>query len=225
MIRIENINKFYKLGKGRFHALKDVSLEIGDGEFVSVEGRSGAGKTTLLHILGCLDSFDSGTYLLNGKSVGKMGDRQLAAVRNREIGFVMQDFALVAQEDVLFNVMLPLYFSQTKHSRMKDLAAEKLERVGQSDQIGKKVSQLSGGQKQRVAIARALVAGSGIILADEPTGALDSGTGREVMELLRGINREQGTTVVVITHDAEVASYAGRRIVLADGVVEYDESA
>ena len=225
MIRIENINKFYKLGKGRFHALKDVSLEIGDGEFVSVEGRSGAGKTTLLHILGCLDSFDSGTYLLNGKSVGKMGDRQLAAVRNREIGFVMQDFALVAQEDVLFNVMLPLYFSQTKHSRMKDLAAEKLERVGLSDQIGKKVSQLSGGQKQRVAIARALVAGSGIILADEPTGALDSGTGREVMELLRGINREQGTTVVVITHDSEVASYAGRRIVLADGVVEYDESA
>ena len=225
MIRIENINKFYKLGKGRFHALKDVSLEIGDGEFVSVEGRSGAGKTTLLHILGCLDSFDSGTYLLNGKSVGKMGDRQLAAVRNREIGFVMQDFALVAQEDVLFNVMLPLYFSQTKHSRMKDLAAEKLERVGLSDQIGKKVSQLSGGQKQRVAIARALVAGSGIILADEPTGALDSGTGHEVMELLRGINREQGTTVVVITHDAEVASYAGRRIVLADGVVEYDESA
>ena len=225
MIRIENINKFYKLGKGRFHALKDVSLEIGDGEFVSVEGRSGAGKTTLLHILGCLDSFDSGTYLLNGKSVGKMGDRQLAAVRNREIGFVMQDFALVAQEDVLFNVMLPLYFSQTKHSRMKDLAAEKLERVGLSDQIGKKVSQLSGGQKQRVAIARALVAGSGIILADEPTGALDSGTGREVMDLLRGINREQGTTVVVITHDAEVASYAGRRIVLADGVVEYDESA
>lgn len=154
-----------------------------------------------------------------------MGDRQLAAVRNREIGFVMQDFALVAQEDVLFNVMLPLYFSKTKHSRMKDLAAEKLERVGLSDQIGKKVSQLSGGQKQRVAIARALVAGSGIILADEPTGALDSGTGREVMELLRGINREQGTTVVVITHDAEVASYAGRRIVLADGVVEYDESA
>ena len=225
MIRIENINKFYTLGKGRFHALKDVSLEIGDGEFVSVEGRSGAGKTTLLHILGCLDSFDSGTYLLNGKSVGKMGDRQLAAVRNREIGFVMQDFALVAQEDVLFNVMLPLYFSQTKHSRMKDLAAEKLERVGLSDQIGTKVSQLSGGQKQRVAIARALVAGSGIILADEPTGALDSGTGREVMELLRGINREQGTTVVVITHDAEVASYAGRRIVLADGVVEYDESA
>ena len=129
-------------------------------------------------------------------------------MRNREIGFVMQDFALVAQEDVLFNVMLPLYFSQTKHSRMKDLAAEKLERVGLSDQIGKKVSQLSGGQKQRVAIARALVAGSGIILADEPTGALDSGTGREVMELLRGINREQGTTVVVITHDAEVASYA-----------------
>ena len=118
MIRIENINKFYKLGKGRFHALKDVSLEIGDGEFVSVEGRSGAGKTTLLHILGCLDSFDSGTYLLNGRSVGKMGDRMLAGIRNREIGFVMQDFALISQEDVLFNIMLPLYFFylRTKNS-------------------------------------------------------------------------------------------------------------
>ena len=221
MLEIKDLKKRY----GRFQALDGLSMEVGDGELYGFVGPNGAGKTTLLHILGCLDSFDSGTYLLNGKSVGKMGDRQLAAVRNREIGFVMQDFALVAQEDVLFNVMLPLYFSQTKHSRMKDLAAEKLERVGLSDQIGKKVSQLSGGQKQRVAIARALVAGSGIILADEPTGALDSGTGREVMELLRGINREQGTTVVVITHDAEVASYAGRRIVLADGVVEYDESA
>ena len=136
MIRIENINKFYKLGKGRFHALKDVSLEIGDGEFVSVEGRSGAGKTTLLHILGCLDSFDSGTYLLNGKSVGKMGDRMLAGIRNREIGFVMQDFALISQEDVLFNIMLPLYFSHTKHSRMKALAIEMLELVGLGDQLG-----------------------------------------------------------------------------------------
>lgn len=157
MIQIENINKYYKLGKGRFHALKNVSLEIGDGELVSVEGRSGAGKTTLLHILGCLDSFDSGTYLLNGRSVGKMGDRMLAGIRNREIGFVMQDFALISQEDVLFNIMLPLYFSHTKHSRMKALAIEMLELVGLGDQLGKKVSQLSGGQKQRVAVARALV--------------------------------------------------------------------
>ena len=138
MIQIENINKYYKLGKGRFHALKNVSLEIGDGELVSVEGRSGAGKTTLLHILGCLDSFDSGTYLLNGRSVGKMGDRMLAGIRNREIGFVMQDFALISQEDVLFNIMLPLYFSHTKHSRMKALAIEMLELVGLGDQLGKR---------------------------------------------------------------------------------------
>ncbi len=223
MIQIENINKYYKLGKGRFHALKNVSLEIGDGELVSVEGRSGAGKTTLLHILGCLDSFDSGTYLLNGRSVGKMGDRMLAGIRNREIGFVMQDFALISQEDVLFNIMLPLYFSHTKHSRMKALAAEMLELVGLGDQLGKKVSQLSGGQKQRVAVARALVSGCGVLLADEPTGALDMKTGREIMELLCRVNRERGTTVVVITHDKEISSFARRKIVLSDGVIESDD--
>ena len=223
MIQIENINKYYKLGKGRFHALKNVSLEIGDGELVSVEGRSGAGKTTLLHILGCLDSFDSGTYLLNGRSVGKMGDRMLAGIRNREIGFVMQDFALISQEDVLFNIMLPLYFSHTKHSRMKALAIEMFELVGLGDQLGKKVSQLSGGQKQRVAVARALVSGCGVLLADEPTGALDTKTGREIMELLCRVNRERGTTVVVITHDKEISSFARRKIVLSDGVIESDD--
>ena len=223
MIQIENINKYYKLGKGRFHALKNVSLEIGDGELVSVEGRSGAGKTTLLHILGCLDSFDSGTYLLNGRSVGKMGDRMLAGIRNREIGFVMQDFALISQEDVLFNIMLPLYFLHTKHSRMKALAIEMLELVGLGDQLGKKVSQLSGGQKQRVAVARALVSGCGVLLADEPTGALDTKTGREIMELLCRVNRERGTTVVVITHDKEISSFARRKIVLSDGVIESDD--
>ena len=223
MIQIENINKYYKLGKGRFHALKNVSLEIGDGDLVSVEGRSGAGKTTLLHILGCLDSFDSGTYMLNGRSVGKMGDRMLAGIRNREIGFVMQDFALISQEDVLFNIMLPLYFSHTKHSRMKALAIEMLELVGLGDQLGKKVSQLSGGQKQRVAVARALVSGCGVLLADEPTGALDTKTGREIMELLCRVNRERGTTVVVITHDTEISSFARRKIVLSDGVIESDD--
>lgn len=222
MIKIEHLNKYYKTGRGRFHALKDISLEIGDGEFVCIEGRSGAGKTTLLNIIGCLDGFDSGSYLLNGQPVEKMGDRRLAAIRNREIGFVIQDFALIAKEDVLFNVMLPLYFSRTGTAKMKRLAQDTLELVGLADQAGKKVSQLSGGQKQRVAVARALVSGGGILLADEPTGALDSVTGRGIMELISRINFERGTTVVLITHDAEVASYARRRIALSDGAVISD---
>ena len=222
MIKIEHLNKYYKTGRGRFHALKDISLEIGDGEFVCIEGRSGAGKTTLLNIIGCLDGFDSGSYLLNGQPVEKMGDRRLAAIRNREIGFVIQDFALIAKEDVLFNVMLPLYFSRTGTAKMKRLAQDTLELVGLADQVGKKVSQLSGGQKQRVAVARALVSGGGILLADEPTGALDSVTGRGIMELISRINSERGTTVVLITHDAEVASYARRRIALSDGAVISD---
>ena len=222
MIKIEHLNKYYKTGRGRFHALKDISLEIGDGEFVCIEGRSGAGKTTLLNIIGCLDGFDSGSYLLNGQPVEKMGDRRLAAIRNHEIGFVIQDFALIAKEDVLFNVMLPLYFSRTGTAKMKRLAQDTLELVGLADQAGKKVSQLSGGQKQRVAVARALVSGGGILLADEPTGALDSVTGRGIMELISRINSERGTTVVLITHDAEVASYARRRIALSDGAVISD---
>ena len=222
MIKIEHLNKYYKTGRGRFHALKDISLEIGDGEFVCIEGRSGAGKTTLLNIIGCLDGFDSGSYLLDGQPVEKMGDRRLAAIRNREIGFVIQDFALIAKEDVLFNVMLPLYFSRTGMAKMKRLAQDTLELVGLADQAGKKVSQLSGGQKQRVAVARALVSGGGILLADEPTGALDSVTGRGIMELISRINSERGTTVVLITHDAEVASYARRRIALSDGAVISD---
>ena len=222
MIKIEHLNKYYKTGRGRFHALKDISLEIADGEFVCIEGRSGAGKTTLLNIIGCLDGFDSGSYLLNGQPVEKMGDRRLAAIRNREIGFVIQDFALIAKEDVLFNVMLPLYFSRTGTAKMKRLAQDTLELVGLADQAGKKVSQLSGGQKQRVAVARALVSGGGILLADEPTGALDSVTGRGIMELISRINSERGTTVVLITHDAEVASYARRRIALSDGAVISD---
>ena len=222
MIKIEHLNKYYKTGRGRFHALKDISLEIGDGEFVCIEGRSGAGKTTLLNIIGCLDGFDSGSYLLDGQPVEKMGDRRLAAIRNREIGFVIQDFALIAKEDVIFNVMLPLYFSRTGTAKMKRLAQDTLELVGLADQAGKKVSQLSGGQKQRVAVARALVSGGGILLADEPTGALDSVTGRGIMELISRINSERGTTVVLITHDAEVASYARRRIALSDGAVISD---
>lgn len=222
MIQIENINKYYKLGKGRFHALKNVSLEIGDGELVSVEGRSGAGKTTLLHILGCLDSFDSGTYLLNGRSVGKMGDRMLAGIRNREIGFVMQDFALISQEDVLFNIMLPLYFSHTKHSRMKALAIEMLELVGLGDQLGKKVSQLSGGQKQRVAIAGVLAMQPRCVVLDEPTAMLDPVGRREVVSTVTRLCREKGMTVMLITHHMNECIGADRLIVMSEGRIVAD---
>lgn len=222
MIQIENINKYYKLGKGRFHALKNVSLEIGDGDLVSVEGRSGAGKTTLLHILGCLDSFDSGTYMLNGRSVGKMGDRMLAGIRNREIGFVMQDFALISQEDVLFNIMLPLYFSHTKHSRMKALAIEMLELVGLGDQLGKKVSQLSGGQKQRVAIAGVLAMQPRCVVLDEPTAMLDPVGRREVVSTVTRLCREKGMTVMLITHHMNECIGADRLIVMSEGRIVAD---
>ena len=224
LLKIQNVKKVYttKLGLVQCVALKNVSFTVLEGEFVAIMGASGSGKTTLLNIIGCLDGFDSGSYLLNGQPVEKMGDRRLAAIRNREIGFVIQDFALIAKEDVLFNVMLPLYFSRTGTAKMKRLAQDTLELVGLADQAGKKVSQLSGGQKQRVAVARALVSGGGILLADEPTGALDSVTGRGIMELISRINSERGTTVVLITHDAEVASYARRRIALSDGAVISD---
>ncbi|MDD2269218.1 MAG: ABC transporter ATP-binding protein [Eubacteriales bacterium] len=221
MIKLENINKYYIMGKSRFRALKDVSLEIGAGEFVSIEGKSGAGKSTLMHIIGCLDNFNSGNYSLNGKAVEKMKDRELSAIRNSKIGFVMQDFALISQETVLFNVMLPLYFSKTKYSEMKNLAFDIIEQVGIADQSSKKVNQLSGGQKQRVAIARAMISGCDIILADEPTGALDTKTSSEIMALLESVNK-RGTTIIVVTHDPSVSAYAKRKIIISDGVIVED---
>lgn len=223
MIKLENISKYYTMGKTRFQALKDVSLEIGDNEFISIEGKSGAGKSTLMHIIGCLDNFNSGSYLFDGKNVGRMKDKELADIRNSKIGFVMQDFALISQESVLFNVMLPLYFSKTKYSEMKNLSFEAIEQVGIADQAAKKVNQLSGGQKQRVAIARALISGCKLILADEPTGALDTKTSEEIMALLETVNKKRGTAVIVVTHDPTVSAYAKRKIVISDGVIIEDK--
>ena len=222
MINIKGLNKYYQLGKERFHALKDIDLEVKKGEMLCLTGRSGSGKSTLLHVIGLLDTFESGEYLFDGSTVRELSDSRRAALRNADIGFIMQDFALVSDRSVLFNVMLPLMFGKTSLSQAKKLAAESLEKVGIADQKNKRVNQLSGGQKQRVAIARAIVTKPKLILADEPTGALDSKTGAAIMDLLCTLNGE-GITVIVATHDAQVMSRCKRSVRISDGVATAEQ--
>ncbi len=224
MIVLEKVNKYYKLGKGKFHALKDISLTVQDGEFVSIEGESGAGKSTLLHIIGLLDTFESGSYFLDGTDVKGLKDGPASRVRNERVGFVMQDFSLIPGKSVLFNTMLPLLFSKNRISfrTVKKRALKMLERVGISDQANKKVSQLSGGQRQRVAIARAMMAKPSVILADEPTGALDTKTTGQIMELLKSVNEKEKITVIVVTHSKTVSDYCNRRIIMSDGEIISD---
>lgn len=222
MITVKGLNKFYPVGHDRFQALKDIDLEIGAGEFVAIQGRSGSGKSTLLNILGCLDRYDSGEYRLLDKDVAKLNDEKTANMRNRHIGFVLQDFSLINAKSVWFNVMLPLYFCKGSYRHMKEAARDAMKKVGILDQADKKVNQLSGGQKQRVAIARALVNQPELILADEPTGALDSETAAQIMDLLTSMNAE-GITIVLVTHDDAVAAYARRRIYIQDGQIRTDE--
>lgn len=218
MINVKRVNKYYPIGKSKFHALKDACLHIEQGEMVCIIGASGSGKSTLLHILGGLDDFDSGEYIFNGTSVGKLSDSKCAELRNKHIGFVMQDFALVNDQTVLFNVMLPLMFGKTKFSTIKQKALAALERVGLISQKNKKINQLSGGQKQRIAIARAIVNDPLLILADEPTGALDSETSSEIMDLLTELNNS-GNTVVIVTHDPIVMQRCKRTINITDGII------
>lgn len=212
MLKVNHISKFY----GEFAALNDVTLNFQDGDFIAIKGTSGAGKSTLLHILGCLERFDEGEYWFDDIDVSKLNDEKRARLRNERIGFVLQDFALVNQKSVLFNVMLPLYFSKGSYFKMKYAALEALEAVGLRDQAKKKANQLSGGQRQRVAIARALVNRPSVILADEPTGALDSKTTGQIMELLQQLN-EKGITIIVVTHDEKVAASCKRVIEISDG--------
>lgn len=220
MIELNRLNKYYKVGKQKFHALKDIDLTVGDGEMVAVVGKSGAGKTTLLNILGLVDTWDSGSYTLDGTDVKSLSDRRLAKMRNEKIGFVLQDFALIEDQTVLFNVSLPLLLgNKVRFGEVKPKAISALEKVGLLDQRNKKVGQLSGGQKQRVAIARAMINEPSLILADEPTGALDTGTGLEIMELLRQRN-ESGTTVIIITHDEAISKSCGRIVRIGDGMLE-----
>ena len=221
MIELNNIDKTYNKGKSNeFQALKDVSLTIEDGEMVAIIGKSGAGKSTLMHIIGCIDDFESGTYILNGEDISSIKEGKRAKIRNKDIGIVMQDFALVEDYTAIENVMIPLYFSKGKLlESKKSIARKALEKVGIGELASKRVNKLSGGQKQRVAIARAIVNNPSILLADEPTGALDVKTSAEIMGVFKELN-EQGITVIIITHDMEVAEGCERVIEISDGRIK-----
>jgi len=217
MIEIENITKVYHMGETEVRALNGISLKIEDGEWAAITGPSGSGKSTLMAIVGCLDSPTSGVYRLDGADVAKMRDDQLAAVRNKKIGFVFQQFNLLARTSALENVELPLLYSSVNHRH--DRAQAALEAVGLADRMSHHPNELSGGQQQRVAIARALVTEPAIILADEPTGNLDSKTGKEIMELFARLHSERGITVIFVTHDPTIAANAQRVIHIMDGGV------
>lgn len=220
IIELSNIRKSYWTGKTEFPALRDLSLTVEKGEMVSVMGASGSGKTTLLNILGLIDRFDSGRYLFLGKDVSRLRDSEAAALRNQEIGFVFQDFCLIPDENALYNVKVPLYFDKTPRKQMKEKALSALRRTGlPEEQFHKPVKYLSGGQKQRVAIARAIVQAPSLLLADEPSGALDSESMAGIMALFRELN-ETGITVVVVTHDKTVSGFCGREIRIRDGKAE-----
>jgi len=219
MIKLNNIQKIYNKGKSNeFEALKNVSLTIDDGEFVAIIGKSGAGKSTLLHIIACIDSYESGEYYIDDIFIKNLGETKLAEIRNSKLGIVMQDFALVDDFSCFENVMLPLDFSKKKTPDKKEKAMNTLQAVGLGAIAKKTVNKLSGGQKQRVAIARAIVNNPSVILADEPTGALDSKTAAEIMELFRELN-EKGHTVIIVTHDLEIANQCDRIIEISDGKI------
>ena len=224
VIQIRDLTKVYKLGGGNdVHALRGVSLDIFPGEMVAIMGPSGSGKSTLMNMIGCLDSPSGGQYFLDGLLVSDLVDDELAEVRNRKIGFIFQKYNLLARANAVENVELPLRYSDDPSNRT-ERAKAMLELVGLGDRMDHKPNELSGGQQQRVAVARALVNDPAIILADEPTGNLDSGSGQEVLELLLKLNREKGTTIVVVTHDQGVASKAQRTIRLFDGKIVEGES-
>ncbi|MEK7286115.1 MAG: ABC transporter ATP-binding protein [Nitrospirota bacterium] len=216
LISLTNISKIYQMGAVAVHALSDISLAIEEGESVSIVGRSGSGKTTLLDVIGCLSLPTSGEYLLNGNAVSSFSEEALAKVRNQLIGFIFQTFHLLPRQTALMNVALPLFYNGTLKSERVDRAKEALKQVGLSDREHHMQSELSGGQQQRVAIARALVTHPKIILADEPTGNLDSKSGAEIIDLLLELH-QNGSTLIIITHDTEVAKQAKRKIVIADG--------
>jgi putative ABC transport system ATP-binding protein len=221
IIRLSEIAKSYKIGTEVIHALRSVSLDIYKNEYVALMGPSGSGKSTLMNVLGCLDSPSSGEYVLNNKSVAQMPDDELAEVRNKEIGFVFQSFNLLPRSTALDNVMLPLVYAGFNKEQRLARAKEVLEQVGLGERMMHKPNELSGGQRQRVAIARALVNKPAIILADEPTGNLDSKTSVEIMGLLEEIHK-QGNTIVLVTHEEDIAQHAHRIVRLKDGVVERD---
>jgi putative ABC transport system ATP-binding protein len=222
VIEIRDITKTYKLGDIEVNALCGATFRVEKGEFISIMGPSGSGKSTLMNVIGCLDQPTSGVYLLEGVDVGKLNDDQLADIRNRRIGFVFQTFNLLKRTSALHNVELPLVYSNSKNHRHAR-AMEALTAVGLADRVNHKPNELSGGQQQRVAIARALINDPAIILADEPTGNLDSKSGREIMTILQHLNRDRGITIVIVTHDYNISQHTQRIVRLADGAVVADE--
>ena len=224
MLELVNIGKTFRLGPVEVEVLKDVRLDLAAGDFMSIMGPSGSGKSTLMNILGLLGRQTSGTYLLNGRDVSSMKDRELSAFRNANIGFVFQAFNLLGQLTALENVALPLAYRGTGRRETRRRARAILEKVGMGDRLDHKPDQLSGGQKQRVAIARALVGEPAVVLADEPTGALDSGTADDVMRLLTRLNSENGIAVVIITHDPVISMQCRRRALIRDGALLEEDS-
>jgi putative ABC transport system ATP-binding protein len=221
-IRLQDVHRIYDLGESRVHALRGVSLEINCGEFVAIMGSSGSGKSTLMNILGCLDRPTSGDYFLDGENVAQLPKKELAAIRNRRLGFVFQGFNLLARTTALENVELPTLYARIPIEERQRRAKQALEMVGLGERLGHFPSQLSGGQQQRVAIARALVNGPSILLADEPTGNLDSRTSVEIMSILQKLN-DEGLTIVLVTHEPDIAQYAKRVITFRDGRLRRDE--
>jgi putative ABC transport system ATP-binding protein len=219
VITVKDLNKIYKMGEIEVAALCGVSFEIQRGEILSIMGPSGSGKSTLMNLLGCLDRPTSGEYILDGEPVAKLTDDQLASIRNRKVGFVFQGFNLLHRASALANVELPLRYGGVNHDRTQR-AKEALEAVGLGDRIHHRPSELSGGQQQRVAIARALVTNPAILMADEPTGNLDSKAGKEIMEIILNLNREKKMTTIIVTHDPNIAAQTGRVLHLRDGALE-----
>ncbi len=223
MIDLKDIYKIYTDGESEIRALDGVSLHVSKGEFVAIVGASGSGKSTCMNIIGCLDTPSDGSYHLNGNDVSSLSAKELAHIRNRELGFIFQQYNLIPKLTVLENVELPLLYKGVKAQRRKEMALEALERVGLADRFKKFPSQLSGGQQQRVSIARALAGNPPVILADEPTGALDSKTGKDVLEFLQKLNKE-GNTIVLITHDNSIADQIKRVVRIHDGKIISDET-
>jgi putative ABC transport system ATP-binding protein len=225
LIQLENVKKIYRVGETQVNALRDLSYNINKGDFVAIMGPSGSGKSTLMNIIGCLDKPTEGKYFLGGEEVSTLDKNRLAGIRNREIGFVFQTFNLLARTTALENTELPLLYSNMSKKKMRELASKSLSTVGLEGRELHRTNQLSGGEQQRVAIARALVNDPSLILADEPTGNLDTKTGKEIMDIFKRLNQEKDITIILVTHEPELAQIALRRLHLRDGQIIKEENA